>query len=101
MFYVLCVILGSTNLLTSSADGGKNETCKQVARALHVHQASDHDDSYGAKEAIFNSISVPNFVTLAQSIPKSEEPIEIYLYTPGGCSLHPWVPGPPKDDASL
>ena len=62
---MLCVSLGPADLLTSSVEGGKNESCKQVARALHVHQASDHNYSYGAKEALFKSIRVPSFVALA------------------------------------
>ena len=44
---------------------------------------------------------MPSFVILPQSFPKSEDPVEINVCTPEGCSLHPSTPVPPKDHAPM
>ena len=49
------------------------EGCKQVARALHAHNAPSHSKEPITSESSANCSSLPSFATLGQSVSKSDD----------------------------
>ena len=57
------------------------------ARAAHVHYAPHHEMACTIEVRSLNSVSVPNLVSISQSILEPEDPSRINISGLGACSL--------------